>query len=890
MSRYGSYGKDDTRLGVDGDSGFVALNMKLDVDKLPPATLSYSLNLRLRRGIAETRGGFITPWCFNGPLAADSNGAITQRLWSTIYGSGVYSNPNVPTGTGIANSEWLTLGTDTGVWLAADGWFPIEVPMPPGEVILGACSFVEFQGNLILFRGQGAPVLVWDGSRGDGFQYVAQPDITDEEGNPTGILGIPEADYAVPFANRLYVPAPTNYGAIPPASTAGPLDAILASDVLDYTSYDGINDQFVINSGTNDELMALVPYSTTALLAFKRNSIWILQNVMGDLTGATQSAVTTAMGTCARNSCVPVGADVLFLCAAPPGVYRVNQVIQSTVQTSPVPVSDPIEPLIARINWAAAGGACGVLWKEYYLLAVPLDGSAVNNAILVYNTVGGPSGQGAWESLDTFNASVAALGNGQSLVYSTVGTGTLGGSYTIVGPGVPYSPVIINSTPGTPGTPPTWVPAPAALDYLFGSTENIDDSYWAGMRIAVTGTGNSTLDGTWCTAPGAPEYQGQANTQSVLYIPGTGSSVPAIGIWGIGGDSTMPPAGNFVVYLKNLRQYYPGASIVIAMQAITGPSTSLQQVTTSLQGTAGGSAVIAGNGINNVYAPSGSYTTLFNLTFGSAIPPSPNPPDPSNPDLIFSPIGQLDVTLIQLAATLGTPQNPGTPGTITASGGGGSPGTITIISLGQGVQPAPPSFATPGPGADSFQVTNYASARRLFLIDAAGGYVYLAEEGTSDMLGNQWGAITSALTTRGYTFQDPTTLKGFRYLSVALGATGPCLSVSVCTEGVNAVMPLAENLLGKPTRYDIWGKPAWDPTNVNNDFQAAGRDDYAVTLPMELGSGILLDLPQEKVRRWPCRARGRWATVNIANASGYCAIRSIETQGLEIADGARPTL
>jgi hypothetical protein len=425
MSRY-TTGKGDTPQITEGDSGFVGLNMKMDVDKVPAAILTDSRNKRLRRGVAETRPPWVTPVALNGPVSIDGNGAVLTRLWATIYGESVYSNPNVADGTGVNNNEWLVLATDTGIWLTAEGWYPVAVPMPAGETISGRCDFAEFEGDLILFRGATAAILVWKPGMGTGagavvtgFQYPVQTDVTNEGGASVGIFAMPQADYGVVFANRLFIPVQNSFGTTAAGQPlTGPLDAIAASDILDYTHYDAILNEFVINSGTNEALVGLLPYTGAAasLLVFKERSIWLLAGVYGDLSSVQLQAVSTTLGSVARKSIINVGADVMFLSESPAGVYRVTQVGQfagsnvGSISTSAVPVSDPIEPLIKRINWSAASGAVAVLFNEYYFLAVPLDGSTSNNCVLVYNTVGGKDGNGAWESYDSFAASASLDG------------------------------------------------------------------------------------------------------------------------------------------------------------------------------------------------------------------------------------------------------------------------------------------------------------------------------------------------------------------------------------------------------------------------------------------------------------------------------------------------
>jgi len=120
----------------------------------------------------------------------------------------------------------------------------------------------------------------------------------------------------------------------------------------------------------------------------------MLSNLVGTWSdNARLDVLNPQIGCAAEKSVATVGADVFFLSRT--GVYRVLQVIQGRIQTAPVPVSDPIEPLIGRINWACADRAVAAVWGQYYLVAVPLDGATSNNVILRYNTV-----SDNWEGYD----------------------------------------------------------------------------------------------------------------------------------------------------------------------------------------------------------------------------------------------------------------------------------------------------------------------------------------------------------------------------------------------------------------------------------------------------------------------------------------------------------
>jgi hypothetical protein len=63
------------------------------------------------------------------------------------------------------------------------------------------------------------------------------------------------------------------------------------------------------------------------------------------------------------------------------------------------PLSAPIDDVIQRINRNYAHRAVATYWNNRYYLAVPLDSSVDNNAILVYNFI-----LKQWESVDTYPA------------------------------------------------------------------------------------------------------------------------------------------------------------------------------------------------------------------------------------------------------------------------------------------------------------------------------------------------------------------------------------------------------------------------------------------------------------------------------------------------------
>lgn len=103
-------------------------------------------------------------------------------------------------------------------------------------------------------------------------------------------------------------------------------------------------------------------------------------------------------------SVVQANGGVIFL--SDNGVYAMNPTQVGANEsmrllTNAQPLSAPIDDVIQRINRTYAYRAVGIYWGNRYYLAVPVDGSSENNAVLVYNFI-----LNAWESVDTYPAGV----------------------------------------------------------------------------------------------------------------------------------------------------------------------------------------------------------------------------------------------------------------------------------------------------------------------------------------------------------------------------------------------------------------------------------------------------------------------------------------------------
>lgn len=347
---------------TEGDQAFLGMNMKQERSELPAGMFAIGNNIRVARGPAQKRRGTVAP--------AFANAAA----FAAILGSGIYSNPN--------GDEVLLVATPTLVYAIADMSFPTEIAIPNGVTLAGTIEFSQQFDKVLLHAPAINKTFVWNGIAPN----VGFVEITKSHPGDLSTLIIPNTAWSINFAGRNIFPIDK--------------DQLGASKLLDYTSYDAALNSYRVNSGSADGIVGAYPYSQGNVLVGKRRSWDVLSGFIGDLSAARMEILSSEIGLVARKSGKMLGADFVFLYDT--GVYRINQVIQAQLQAEPVPVSDPIEPLIKRINWTAASGAVAAVHGLYYYLAVPLDGAAVNNAVLVFNT---ESNQ--WESFDTWGGAIS---------------------------------------------------------------------------------------------------------------------------------------------------------------------------------------------------------------------------------------------------------------------------------------------------------------------------------------------------------------------------------------------------------------------------------------------------------------------------------------------------
>jgi hypothetical protein len=377
MNRWKSYSKNDTQLQIDGDIGFKGIDMQHERSFLQPGFLARCENKRLWDGPAATRPGTVLPDDFN------------PGFVNKIIGSTIYSAPNGQEVMLVAEAD------STFIWQLQFGKDPIKVNLKsPYKTGPGRVELTQAYDKVVMLKRftEGDPQLVWNGLTGNAAPDIFNPIVLSDD----GLHLIPHTWFAESFENRvLYYYA---YGVYLPGSPGPPIipaqnwnTRFVASDILDYTSYDDIYGAFTVSAAESDQITRLLGYQRGALIVLMAHSVRMVENFTVDPTQTTQRVLTTTVGSVGNKVPLLVGREVFFL-SEPTGFYKLTQIVQDEIAAEPIPISMPIQPIIDRINWERRDSlgldfvACSAVLGVYCFFAVPLDGkSGANDAILVYN-------------------------------------------------------------------------------------------------------------------------------------------------------------------------------------------------------------------------------------------------------------------------------------------------------------------------------------------------------------------------------------------------------------------------------------------------------------------------------------------------------------------------
>jgi len=431
----------------DGDIKFVGLNSRDNPSALPAGHLSQSQNFRLDRGVATVRkglqrktiGALIGSIVKNKAFVSSTGGVtrVTSLLHGMVLGETVavtasnihYSGTFVIT---AVSTDWFeytvspattpasgtldytkkmiygcaSMQTSTGqevmILVVNNGLYTYnpqtellssKVNFPSGETIVTTegCSVVQGTDKVFISRGFSKRPLVWDMN----VTVIAMP--------AAGVgHEFPSCKSILYYANRFIVTG--KYHA--ETNVLRNNDTISVSNFLDYEHFNAL-DAFTVNNGSNDSIVGVCPWTLNEFLVFMRNSIFYINVGLGRYASGDALATDTFtktlvndLGCSAERTAVQANGGVVFL--SDNGVYFLQP--QSVGANDAVrlltiadPLSAPIDDVIKRINRNYSSRAVATYWNNRYYLAVPLDDSSDNNAVLVYNFI-----LSSWESVDVY--------------------------------------------------------------------------------------------------------------------------------------------------------------------------------------------------------------------------------------------------------------------------------------------------------------------------------------------------------------------------------------------------------------------------------------------------------------------------------------------------------
>ena len=144
---------------------------------------------------------------------------------------------------------------------------------------------------------------------------------------------LPNGDNAISSQNRLLVPTWwqfDNNTAGSPGSYKAKRDYVAASDYLDYIHV-ALNQYFRINQGSSDELLVLREVRPGSVAAFKTGSVFLLDDVIGDLSTMSQRRLPIGYGLVNAKAIAQGGSNLHWM-APKRGVVSLVQTINNEIQ------------------------------------------------------------------------------------------------------------------------------------------------------------------------------------------------------------------------------------------------------------------------------------------------------------------------------------------------------------------------------------------------------------------------------------------------------------------------------------------------------------------------------------------------------------------------------
>lgn len=200
-------------------------------------------------------------------------------------------------------------------------------------------------------------------------------------------------------------------------------DTIYVSNRLDFGNgaWNHTTRSFRVGGGEGDPIRGMKSYVGNWLAVGKENSIWLVYtdpvDEVGDFSAKQPvESVSFGAGLCGPRAWAVYGNDLLFV-SPDRQIWSLQRMssAESQFQLS-TPLGVPMQPWLDRINPTKVSGIAVHRYQELVFFAIPLDSSAYNNAVLVWN---GRLGcwLGCWEGWTPRCWATSAYGGTRRLVF-----------------------------------------------------------------------------------------------------------------------------------------------------------------------------------------------------------------------------------------------------------------------------------------------------------------------------------------------------------------------------------------------------------------------------------------------------------------------------------------
>lgn len=178
-------------------------------------------------------------------------------------------------------------------------------------------------------------------------------------------------------------------------------DTILVSDIASYTDFNYLDNEFRLNEGSSDEFVCFHPFGKYSVIVFFKRSIYLLDNVYGDLSEMRARKISRSIGCGSAYSVCDVAGDVYFADLSG-NIWSLSQVDETRMELGGQPVSWPVKTHweahgINSISKSRAAYFDGYFYFAFCGTAGLYDNNISDypNYIAVYDTI-----LGQWVSLD----------------------------------------------------------------------------------------------------------------------------------------------------------------------------------------------------------------------------------------------------------------------------------------------------------------------------------------------------------------------------------------------------------------------------------------------------------------------------------------------------------